>query len=201
MVGLRAFLAIEPGPEARRAAAVVAQRLAASLPGVRWVRPEGYHVTLRFLGRVEPAALPPLVAAARAALAGVAPFELHLGAVGLFPSPRRPRAVALVLAPEAPLVDLAARVEGAVRTAGFPAETRPFHAHLTLGRPRLAAPRAPLEGGPLPAADFAVREVVLFRSELRPEGARYTPLERLPLGGCVSPASTTTSEGEDHGTK
>jgi 2'-5' RNA ligase len=201
MAGLRAFLAIDPDPAARRAAAVLAQQLAGELPRVRWVRPEGYHVTLRFLGQVDPAALPPLVTAVRAAVARLAPFELRLGAVGFFPSPRRPRVVALALAPEAPLLALAARVEGAVRSLGFPAEGRPFHAHLTLGRPQGGGPRPPLEGGGAEAlARFAVREVVLFRSELRPEGSRYTPLERLPLGGSVSPASTT-SEGEDHGPK
>jgi 2'-5' RNA ligase len=186
---IRAFFAVELGSDARRAAAAVARHLRedAGGDGVRWVRPEALHVTLRFLGEIDPARVAPLARRAADELAPLLPFALHLGPAALFPSPRRPRVVALELEPAAALAELAAAVERAVVAEGFAAEERPFRAHLTLGRVRDARSR----GGRLPtvaalrvpAVEFAVEEAVLFRSELSPTGSRYTPLERVPLGG------------------
>jgi 2'-5' RNA ligase len=135
-------------------------------------------------------------------VARLRPFALRLGSAGLFPTPRRPRVVALGLEPAAPLEELAGAVERAVVAEGFAPEERAFRAHLTLGRvtarPRSgrAASRRRAESGPphgrrfpsvaaapLPAEEFAVEEAVLFRSELSPAGSRYTPLERIPLAG------------------
>jgi 2'-5' RNA ligase len=180
---IRAFFAVELDDDARRVAAGVASRLREDPggDGVRWVRPEALHVTLRFLGEIEAAAAAPLARRAAQELATLRPFALHFGPAELFPSPRRPRVVALGLEPAAALVELAAALERAVVAGGFPAEDRPFRAHLTLGRvkgrsfPSVAA-LAP------PAAEFAVEQAVLFRSELSSAGSRYQPLERVPLG-------------------
>ncbi len=180
---IRAFFAIEIGPDARRAAAAVAQRLRGDPggDGVRWVRPEALHVTLRFLGEIDPAAAAPLARRASQELAALDSFSLRLGPAELFPSPRRPRVVALGLEPTAPLRELVEAVERSCAAEGFAAEERPFRAHLTLGRikgrsfPTVAALA-------VPAAEFAVSEAVLFRSELSSAGSRYTPLERIRLG-------------------
>jgi 2'-5' RNA ligase len=208
---IRAFFAIELGEPARRAAADVARRLreAPGGDGVRWVRPEALHVTLRFLGDIEPAQAPRLASRASRELAALRPFALRLGPVELFPTPSRPRVVALGLEPAGPLVELAGAVERAVVAEGFAPEERPFRAHLTLGRVRearqqaqRAARRSRAKGGPplepgrpqgarfpsvaapaVPAAELAVEEAVLFRSDLSPAGSRYTPLERVALGG------------------
>jgi 2'-5' RNA ligase len=105
--------------------------------------------------------------------------------------------VVLDLEPERPLARLAAAVEAGVGGAGLPAEERAFRAHLTLGRVRGrelgALPSLPASG-----VDFPVAEVVLYQSQLHREGARYTPLERIPLGGPVSP-DPETRKGEEHG--
>ena len=196
---LRAFLAVDVGDAARRALAAAAERLAREVRGreVRWVRPESYHVTLRFLGEIEAAQAAPLARAVAAAVADVAPFELALGAVVAFPSARRPQVIAATLAPEAPLAALARAVEAAAVRAGFPAEPRAFRAHLTLGRVRDRAHPAVAAAGALEPAPFAVREVVLYRSELLPEGALHTPVERIALGA-PSPRSNH-SEGDVHG--
>jgi 2'-5' RNA ligase len=180
---IRAFFAIEPGPDARRAATDLARRLRGDSggDGVRWVRPEALHVTLRFLGEIEATRAPPLARRASQGLAALRPFALRLGPVELFPSPRRPRVIALGLEPVAPLLELAEAVERACVAQGFPAEDRPFRAHLTLGRVR--EQRLPAVAALAPsAAEFAVEEAVLFRSELSSAGSRYVPLERVPLG-------------------
>lgn len=182
---VRAFFALELPEAAREVCAELTGRLrrAPHGDGVRWVRPEGFHVTLRFLGNVPTEEVPALARAAGAAVAGVEPFEATLRGLRVLPSPRRPRVVVLELGPEDALAELAARVEEAVVGEGVAPEKRAFRAHLTLGRvrsrrvPPLADVPAP-EAPPLP-----VREVVLFRSDLGPEGSRYTALERLPLEG------------------
>jgi 2'-5' RNA ligase len=199
-VSWRAFFAVEVGEAARREAARLAGMLreAPGGDGVRWVRPEAYHLTVRFLGEIEPAAAGDLAARAAGEVAALAPFEVHLAGPGAFPSPRRARVIVLGLAPEEPLAALAAALERAVVAAGFEPETRSFKAHLTLGR--VAGRRAPsLEGVAAPAAaPFSVSEVVLFRSVLGPGGSTYTPLERIALGGSLLARS---SRGDLHGTQ
>ena len=192
------FIGVDLDAVSRGAAADLLARLReGSGPGVRWVRPEALHVTLRFLGNIASEQVAPLRSSVAAAVSGLAPFRLGLGAVQHFPSPRRPRVVALEVAPEAKLSELAAAVERGARDQGFEPDDRPFRAHLTLGRIKSGSGRAPATRGLVapPGAGCAVEEVVLFQSELRREGARYTPLERMPLAGrrggkTVSPLST-----------
>jgi 2'-5' RNA ligase len=161
---------------------VLARELRARPDGdaVRWVRPEGYHVTLRFLGNVPTAEVPALAKSVEGALAGSLRFSVTLGATHAFPSARQPRVVVIQLEPAAPLAALAERVEAGVVAAGLPAEKRRFRAHLTLGRVR--GRRLPALAGPVAdAGALEVGEVVLFQSDLGADGSRYTPLAQLPL--------------------
>ncbi len=181
---LRAFFALEPDTQARRLAARVRETLATRRDGdgVKWVRDEALHVTLRFLGRVESDDVGKLIERVGDRLRGASEFELALGDLQGFPTERRPRVVVLGLEPEEPAVRLARRVEGGVVDAGFDPEERPFRAHLTLGRVRRGRRAPRLDGVPRPEFHpFTVREVVLFQSLLERDGAHYIPLERLPL--------------------
>ena len=201
MSALRAFLAVEIGEGARRAVAAAAERLAREVRGreVRWAPPESYHLTLRFLGEISAEQAARVAARVAEAVAPLAPFELRLGELVAFPSLRRPRVLAASVEPEAPLAELARRVEAATLRAGLSPEARAFRPHLTLGRVRDRAHPDLRAAGPLASEPFRVAEVVLFRSDLHPEGALHTPLERLALGVPGS-ASTLTSEGaEVHG--
>jgi 2'-5' RNA ligase len=179
---VRAFFAwaLPEGARAEVAAQARALRARPNGEGVRWVRSEGYHVTLRFLGNVAVDRVPELVSAVEGALSGAKSFLVTLGAPRAFPSERRPRVVVLPLEPEAELAALAERIEGAVVACGLPPEKRRFRGHLTLGRvrgrrlPELAVPA-------VRTSALAVCDVVLFQSDLGRDGARYTPLARLPL--------------------
>ena len=185
---IRAFFAVPLGEAAQRAAALLQQALQDGPGGnaVRWVRPEALHVTLRFLGEIDPARIPALVSDVRAELAPRRGFALQLGGLSGLPSPRRPRVVILDVTPHEPLVELAAAVERGVVASGFEPETRRFRAHLTLGRVR-ARYALPLDLPASPPAPFAVAEAVLYRSQLGRGGSRYTPLERVTLGGANHP--------------
>ena len=188
---MRSFLAVELAAVARHVAAGVARALRDGPGGdaVRWVRAENLHVTLRFLGDVAPERFADVAHQVGAALRGTSPFAVRLGPVYAFPSPKRPRVVALALAPADPVAELADAVEGGVVAAGFEPEARPFRAHLTLGRVRgrYALPAELDDLAARPEAGFEIHEVVLFASRLSPAGASYTPLERLPLGGSAHP--------------
>ncbi len=101
----------------------------------RWVRVEGLHLTLRFLGATPDVRLQELSAAVTAAARGVAPFRVELTGGGAFPTPQRPRVLWIGIGAGVPeLGALARRLDGELRRLGWPPEERPFAAHLTLAR-------------------------------------------------------------------
>jgi 2'-5' RNA ligase len=193
---VRAFFAIDLDERARSAAAGAADQLRACPGGdaVRWVREETLHVTLRFLGDIDCGHIAHLAGCVREQTSALSPFRLQLGGTRFFPSKRRPLAVVLDVGPTEPLQELAAAVERGVVAAGFSPESRPFNAHLTLGRIRKK--RFSLVTGEVTTSGEScpVKEAVLFKSELQSSGAHYTPIERAPLGGEPSPLLTETDQ-------
>ena len=114
-------------------------------------------------------------------------FAIDVGGLGAFPSATRARVLwAGVMAGDGPLVALAATVDTALASLGFPREARAFSPHITVGRvrePRRAEALATLLSASQtrPFGRVAVDAVTLMRSDLSPRGARYTPLARVPL--------------------
>jgi 2'-5' RNA ligase len=180
---VRAFVALELPPGLRLAIGDLQAQLRPRLGSIRLVRPEGAHLTLRFLGDTTPSQVEALrgplsVAAAQCPACGV-----RVRGLGTFPDRGRPRVLWLGLELPEPLVVLQAACERAARAAGFARELRAFTPHLTLGRwrERDVHPELP----PADLGEARVEALVLFRSELRTEGARYTPLARFPLGAAI----------------
>ncbi len=179
---VRAFvgLPLAPALQAPVASVIEALRRRPDGDAVRWVSPDGLHLTLRFLGNVPTEGLPELCEVLRSRLAGTAPFAVKLGGPEPFPTPRRPRVVVLGCSPVDPLAELAGKLEEAAVELGFPPERKKFKAHLTLGR--LRSRRLPALDVPAPEpAEWSIGDVVLFKSELEHDGARYAPLESFPL--------------------
>ncbi|GEJ55796.1 RNA 2',3'-cyclic phosphodiesterase [Anaeromyxobacter diazotrophicus] len=191
-MNLRLFVALEPSELIHRRLAALQGELRRAAGGaaeqVKWVSPEGVHLTLQFLGAVPEERLPAIQGAVGRAAAGSAPLELAVAGAGAFPSARRARVLwAAVAGDVAPLAALVAALGRELAPLGFTPEERPFAAHLTLGRardarglPGLAAALAHAGGGT--EARWRAAEVVLFRSHLSPHGARYEALYRAPLG-------------------
>jgi len=153
--------------------------------GVRWARSEVLHLTLRFLGEVEPDLVPDLIAALRPILASHPPLDLVLEGGGAFPRRGRPRVLWVGVGGQVgALRALVADTEAALADLGFETERRPYSPHITLGRVKRGRPRELVERleslGRL--GDFRATEVVLFESHLRPSGAQHLPLERFSLG-------------------
>jgi len=182
---IRAFVALPLPDRLRRAVAEAIQRLTPTLPGVRFVRGEGAHVTLRFLGWTRADTIAALEAPLRAAAAACPPLDVAVRGLGTFPERGRPRVLWLGLEVPPAAAALQAACERAAVAAGFEPEARAFHPHLTLGRWGDGARRPPLPDVDLGSAHVA--ELVLYRSELRPSGSVYTPLAVFPLGGAPAP--------------
>jgi 2'-5' RNA ligase len=194
---LRIFVAIEPPAEVRERLVAIQRELrtrAGRAAGdARWAPPENLHLTLQFLGAVAEEAVDAVRAAVAAAATAAPKLSLAVEGAGAFPSPRRPRILWAGLGGDvAPLAALVADLGARLAPLGFPPESRPFHAHLTLARardprgaPRLAAALGPL--APAPPATFTAEELVLVRSHLSPQGSRYEAVARAPLGAPSGP--------------
>lgn len=190
---LRLFVALElPADWTEALAGVRAGLRRRGLERLRWVRPEGIHLTLKFLGNVAAGRVPELAAALGRAGGDCAPFQLSLGGLGTFGPAARPRVVwAGIEGDLGALTRLWRLVEGALQPLGFPRERERFAPHLTLARVPQGFPREDAARiGPALAtvarpgtAPVEVRELALMRSDLGPGGARYTRLAAVELKG------------------
>lgn len=176
---MRSFIAVEVPAESAALLEAAQDRLRAADASVKWVKADGFHITLKFLGEVERGRLEETWEAVSRALTGAEGFLMRFRGIGAFPNSRRPRVVwAGVEEGAGELVELARRAEEACEGCGFERERRAFHAHLTLGRarstepdPRLAAVIDELRESEL--GGFRVERVVLMKSELTRGGANY----------------------------
>ncbi|QJA06306.1 RNA 2',3'-cyclic phosphodiesterase [Thermosulfurimonas marina] len=184
---IRCFLAVSLPEDLKEILREIQGRLAAETSGVRWVRPEGFHLTLKFFGNIPEEKLPALVRAAERVLQEFRPFELVLEGLGFFPESGPPRVVWVGLSGELePLLEMERRLSRAFAKLGFPPEKRPFHPHITLGRVKdgrrsreLRARAAEIR---VPPGRFRLDHLTFYQSKLHPEGALYSVLKEVPLG-------------------
>ncbi|MDZ7338850.1 MAG: RNA 2',3'-cyclic phosphodiesterase [candidate division KSB1 bacterium] len=186
MAKVRTFIAIDIPAAQKEQIATLQGQLRALGARVTWTRPEGIHLTLKFLGDVDEGQIAQVAEAVGRAARGIEPFEVSIAGTGAFPDFRRPRVLWVgVKEPSGRLKALAQAVELQLQPLGFPREGRDFSPHLTLGRvkdPRGVEPvvRA-LQQTNFVGGSFAVQEVVVMRSDLKPSGAEYTALHRIAL--------------------
>jgi 2'-5' RNA ligase len=184
---MRQFLALSIGEDARRAIAALQAELEPRCAGWRWIPAANVHLTLRFLGDVDPEDDPGHRAAWREAARSSPPVRFDLGGIGVFPSVRRARVLWVGVRDATPapgLAGLAGALEAAARVEGFDPEERGFRPHLTVARARRGRRvSVPPDDAGVEPVHVEVPELVLYRSDLDPSGARYTELERFPLAG------------------
>ncbi len=190
---LRTFIALELDDGLKSALTGMQDRLKrrVSAGAVRWVRPDGIHLTLKFLGDTPADRLPAIQSALAEAAAGATPFVVQAEGLGCFPNLRRPRVVWVGLSePTGALQRLRDAVEAQVAPLGFPTEGRAFSPHLTLGRvQRRASTSEAAEVGEVVRSaqvglvgQIQATRVYFIKSDLRPTGAVYTTLFEAPLG-------------------
>ena len=183
---VRAFVAVGLADDLRTALVAAIDRLRSSPARVTWVPGENLHLSLVFLGDIPVARIPDLAAAADASLAGQAPMSARVSGLGTFGPPRSPRVVWAGVEAAPLLIDLQARLANGFRALGLRREDRPFHPHITLGRVKAPTHCADLSRriariGETAFGVLPVNDVLLLRSELRPEHATYSPMHISPL--------------------
>lgn len=179
---MRLFIALDLPDEVRRELRDVQMRLSAHSRAVRWSDPVGMHLTLHFLGETPERLVEPLLAGMRTITAPA--LRLSLDRLGCFPPTGSLRVVWVGLSGDlAGLATLYQSLAGVVQSVGLPTDPRPFTPHITLARARPEATPAELRAlrAALPAVVpqplvWQSERPILFRSQLTPRGAIYTPL-------------------------
>ena len=188
----RLFLAVDPGDDCHARIAEAVTRAQSQAPRARWVRPEGVHVTLIFLGAVAEELVPTVVTKAESVVVRHAPLTLRFEGAGCFGG-RRPRVLWVGVAGDVPALGLVQKeLSEALTEVGYVPEERVFSPHLTLARAGFGGSDTGLWAAArlLAAESFGevnVREIVLYESVLSTGGARYEVVARLPLGEASPP--------------
>jgi 2'-5' RNA ligase len=192
---MRLFVALDIDAEIRQRLARFLEGVRGFAPDVRWVKPESFHLTLKFIGEQPPEKLEALQQALGSVRGGAT--QIGFRGHGFFPSPKAPRVFWVGMEADDNLAALARAVDEATATLGIPREERAFSPHLTLARTGSGRPRWQRGDKPnpafqrlqerlaaLPAPDFGTmtaREFFLYESKLAPGGAQYSKLQRHAL--------------------
>jgi 2'-5' RNA ligase len=191
MEKIRAFIAVELPLEIKTVLANLQAALGAGKDdSVKWVNPDSIHLTLKFLGNIDAAAISQITEAIISSVKHIHSFKLEIAEIGAFPNARSPRVVWIGLTGDVrALAMIHKSLEDTLASLGFTPEKRSFSPHLTLGRVRDRAKKdqrlalaqqlstVKLENRP----GFSVKQINLMRSELTQKGAIYTELATVML--------------------
>lgn len=187
---MRTFIAIELSEEIREALAQVESHLKYSGADVKWVEKNNIHLTLKFLGEITEEKCEKIKAILDEIAKFTKSFEISIKDIGAFPKIDYPRVIWVGLekgANESKV--LAEKIDDALSKIGFQKESRPFAAHLTIGRVRSSKNKQALkekvisyDNSKLTAQNPQhVSSVILFQSKLMPKGPIYTKLHEARL--------------------
>ena len=184
---MRLFIAIELPPEIIQGIAKIQEQLRETGATANWTRPEGIHLTLKFLGEVDESRTDEIMHALASAVGANGKLSLTVAGGGAFPNVKNPRVLWLgVTGDIEKLVELQTSVEDAMEKIEFEREERTFSPHLTLARIKFPKPRdnwqLKIEGiRDVKLGGFEADRVSLMKSELKREGAVYTEVGRIEL--------------------
>jgi 2'-5' RNA ligase len=184
---VRLFVAVDVPDDVKAGVAGVIEPFRDRIPGARWTRRDGWHVTLKFLGATWPRMVEPVKGAVTEAAGRFAPFQTSMTEIGAFPSARRARVVWAGLAdPEGRFAEIVTQLDDLLKE-DFTPEDREFTPHLTVARlqtPRALDEFAPeLPGLSVSSRPFDVTGLVLYQSHVSRQGATYEPVAEAPLTG------------------
>ncbi|HAU1152463.1 TPA: RNA 2',3'-cyclic phosphodiesterase [Legionella pneumophila] len=136
MNAIRAFFAISLPPSVQDNVSTNLEPLRQMVPihSIRWTKPIHLHITLQFLQRLETEHIQVLIERVSSELKRIKQFDLELGVLEWFPSPKNPRLISLSVGPQDRLRDLSRMIGQVIDSLNYPVEERPFRGHLTVGR-------------------------------------------------------------------
>ena len=187
---LRLFIAVEIASQVRSKIARHLNRRVTDLKRIKWVAPDQFHLTLKFLGDVPQTEMHHVIRAIESACGRIEPFDLVFEEIGAFPNAEHPRTLWVGVSEGVEeSTDLAEAIDAELAEIGFPRESRRFTPHLTIGRVKKGAHEddSGLDAFLLPAKGPAffgvssVDSVTLFSSELSRGGPKYEPLAEIGL--------------------
>ncbi len=186
METIRTFIALEIPENLRKVISGIQQRLIRNTGGIRWVKPENMHLTLKFLGSTKSERVKEISTGLENAAKEYCPFVINISGIGAFPNPGNPKVIWAGIAENKQLWSFQKRLDNALSELEFPVEKRAFSPHLTLGR--VKDTRIKKELG-LVLRDFSLDDrdsfeasrIVFFRSDLHPTGPVYTVLKEIKL--------------------
>lgn len=190
MMVIRTFVAVLIAEDLKANIAKVQEQVKKLAPDVKWVTPENFHVTIKFLGNVREDALSQVFSAVNEAAEKLAPFEMSFSGLGVFPNAAKARVVWVGIDQGCDeLRRLADVVDKNLARLGYPKEDRAFKAHVTIGRVKegkrlpgdVARSFEEIDAGDL--GSQRVESIAVMQSELLREGPVYSPMSESKLQG------------------
>ena len=184
---IRCFISVNLPDDAKTAIGSIITELKKTGADVKWVIAENIHLTLKFLGNTDESLIPGIAEALSKKLSLYNAFCIRIADVGCFPSEKRPRVIWVGIMDSEMLTNIQKDVDAALTGFGFAPEVRPFSPHLTIGRVRSLKKAAELTKcfADLRRPDVGrveISAIHIMKSDLKPAGAEYSSLCRIPLG-------------------
>jgi 2'-5' RNA ligase len=179
---IRTFIAIELPEKIIYTIKKVQEEIKSYGLKIRWVRPENIHLTLKFLGDTKAADTENVARAVSESVTDYPPISLAVKGIGVFPGIKRPRVIWLGVSNQLDvLTTFQKTLDEKLEAIGFPKENRPFRGHLTLGRIKSKIDPKKLndalkEFTRFESEHFLADRIILYKSDLKPNGPVYTKL-------------------------
>lgn len=183
---MRTFIAVDLDGEIKKALTALIENLRKRGGNIKWVKQQGMHITLKFLGEVESTKTSEIDAVLENIANNFKPFSLKIKGTGYFPHNRNPRVLWTGVESEESLNFLQQQLEKELEIIGFPREKRTFHPHLTLGRVKTPSSiqeiiRELKKHEEEVFGEMVVHKITFFQSILNPSGAEYIVLSEFRL--------------------
>lgn len=179
---MRVFLALELPGAAKEYLLTVTKTMSQRIQGVKWVKAEGLHVTLKFFGEIEEKKVQEIGEALQGISKQYLAMPVQLKEINAFPDLMRPRVIVVTFQEGVDnMKAIFHDIESRLFAVGIEKEKRGFTPHITIGRVKDAAPLLKRNILPLEEKRFLLDNLVLYQSTLTREGALYTPLKEIKL--------------------
>lgn len=184
---LRCFVAVEIPESVRRSIGDIIEILKKTGADVKWVHYENIHITMKFLGATGESLVETIKDALNKKLLPYNPFYIKISGIGCFPDTRRPRVIWVGIEDSDLIKNLQRDIEDEMVKLDYPADSRAFSPHLTIGRVRSPKRMTEMlkrlnEFSTLTFENIEINGITLMKSELNPAGAKYYTLAEIPFG-------------------